>query len=168
MASIILLSSLLSYFIAPIVSLPGDIAKFRKSHDFPLYTPSGISTANEFQMVIPENMVYNTMLADSGYKINSVSPLLINNDDVVTISYSSLTPKSSDWIGAYSPANVQIHDTAPVKYGYCDDSNGYLTTGVGSLTFNLTNLRSDVAFYYFSGTYIFTCKSSFLTILTII
>lgn len=150
----VFLSFILSLFVSLTVSLPGDIAKFRKSHDFPLYAPienGGVQTANEFQMVVPGNIVFSSLA--TGYDITSVSPLLINNDDVVTVSYSSLTPKSSDWIGAYSPANTDITQTVPVKYGYCDDSAGYLTTGVGSLTFNLTNLRSDVAFYYFSGRY---------------
>ena len=67
----------------------------------------------------------------SGYEITSVSPLVINSGDVVTVSYSSLKPQASDWIAAYSPANVDIKLTVPVKYGYCDDSDGYLTTGNG-------------------------------------
>jgi len=155
----ILLSSVLSLLliIAPttVLSLPGDNAKFRRSHDFPLYTPNGVQmTANEFQMIIPENIKFaDTMTSSSGkYQITSVSPLVINSGDVVTISYStSSTPSTLDWIAAYSPANASVTETVPVKYGYCDDSVGYLTKGVGSLTFNLTNLRSDVAFYYFSG-----------------
>lgn len=81
--------------------------------------------------------------------------MLIDNDDVVTVSYSASNPQSGDWIGAYSPppaADDDLRDTVPVKYGYCDEDDGYMGgEGRGSLTFNLTNLRADVAFYYFVG-----------------
>jgi hypothetical protein len=56
-----------------------------------------------------------------------------------------------DWIGAYSPADVDITTTVPVKYGYCDDSPTYNETGYGELKFNLTNLRADIAFYFFTN-----------------
>lgn len=54
-------------------------------------------------------------------------------------------------IAAYSPADVDITTTVPVKYGWCDDSSTYISSGSGALTFNLTNLRADVGFYYFTG-----------------
>lgn len=44
-----------------------------------------------------------------------------------------------------------LHTTSPVKYGWCDESATYLSQGFGNLLFNLTNLRADVAFYYFTG-----------------
>ena len=126
--------------------------KFHGKHSFPRYTPDGNEAANEFQMIQPENIV------DKRYKraavthiIIKVSPTLIKNDDIVTITFQSSSPSTSDWIGAYSPANVNISETVPIKYGYCDDSASYLSTGVGELTFNLTNLRSDVGFYYFTN-----------------
>lgn len=121
------------------------------SHPFPAFTASGEEMANEFQLVVPEAMVKRL---DSAYKITSVSPLLINNDDVVTVKFQTTgTPSSDDWIAAYSPADVDISSTIPVKFGYCDDSSSYMTDGTGYLTFNLTNLRADVSFYYFIGTY---------------
>lgn len=57
----------------------------------------------------------------------------------------------TDWIGAYSPADVDITTTVPIKYGWCDDSSTYISTGSGELVFNLTNVREDVVFYYFIG-----------------
>ena len=112
--------------------------------------------ANEMFVVHPENIKTVSGASGNVYIIEDVSPLQINNDDVVTVTYYSNAPNSAaygDWIGAYSPANVDITTTVPVKYGWCDEDPDYESTGYGSLTFNLTNLRADVAFYYFtSGT----------------
>jgi hypothetical protein len=111
--------------------------------------------ANEMFVVHGENI--ETAAASSDlYIIEDISPLVIDNDDVVTVTYFSNAPNSKaygDWIGAYSPANADIRKTVPVKYGWCDEDPDYETSGYGSLHFNLTNLRADVAFYYFtSGT----------------
>lgn len=123
--------------------------KFLKSHSFPVWTDEGEQTANEFQMVYPERM---TIKMDSAYSITSVSPLIISNDEMVTVNFkTTATPDAGDFIAAYSPANVDITTTIPVKYGYCDDSDGYNATGSGFLQFNMTNLRADVAFYFFIG-----------------
>lgn len=48
-------------------------------------------------------------------------------------------------------SSLLLHTTSPVKYGWCDESATYLSQGFGNLLFNLTNLRADVAFYYFTG-----------------
>ena len=114
---------------------------------------------NEFQIVHPEHITYRTEnLMDENnetiyHSIKSVSPILINNDDVVTVSFESNAPYYKDWIAAYSPASLlsSLNTTTPVKYGWCDESLGYSTTGNGSLTFNLTNLRDDVVFVYYTG-----------------
>ena len=68
----------------------------------------------------------------------------------MTPAFSSY-PCSSDYIAAYSPADVDPTTTTPVKYGWCDRAETYMTEGTGSLTFNLTNLRSDVRFYYMTN-----------------
>jgi hypothetical protein len=89
------------------------------------------------------------------YNVTPSTP--IKNDDIVTIFYKTDTPQLKDWIGAYSPANVDITKTSPVKWQYCDEWNpGYYdnTTqwyGMGNLTFNFTNLRSDIRFVYFTN-----------------
>jgi hypothetical protein len=113
--------------------------------------------ANEMFVVHGENIKTSSAASDSVYIIEDVSPTEINNDDVVTVTFYSNAPNSQqygDWIGAYSPANSDIKTTSPVKFGWCDEDPDFDSTGYGSLHFNLTNLRADVAFYYFtSGTY---------------
>lgn len=120
-------------------------------HEFPLTTPHGVQTANEFQFIQPENIRDERKVREGDYVIKTISPSLIDNDDVVTVDFFSAKPLATDWIAAYSPANVDIKSTVPVKFGYCDDSADYLTNGNGFLTFNLTNLRSDIAFYYYTN-----------------
>lgn len=85
------------------------------------------------------------------YNITSVSPLVITNDDVVYVTYTSTNPREGDWIGAYSPPDVDVSAHSPVKWGYCGSlsTSSYLQTGVGHLAFNLTNLRAGVRFHYF-------------------
>jgi hypothetical protein len=122
------------------------------THAFAKYTPQGFEPANEFQMVQPANIKDVRGKASSGvYTIQKISPTLINNDDVVTVSFSASQPTTSDWIGAYSPPDVDFTKTVPVKYGWCDESVNYVNNGVGQMTFNLTNLRADVVFYYFTN-----------------
>ena len=113
--------------------------------------------ANEFQILSHPSKVKirhkeaSAVDPNATYIITDVSPLQINNDDVVTISFRSSNPTSDDFIAAYSPANVNISEKAPVKWGYCDGNASYITNGVGSLTFNFTNLREDIAFYFFTA-----------------
>lgn len=130
--------------------------KFVGKHTFPRFIPLSDEqqeAANEFQMIIPKNIIDHRKKVDifDHYLIKSVSPRVINNDDVVTVVYETNSPSTSDWIAAYSPANVNISESVPIKYGYCDESDDYIINGQGALTFNLTNLRADVAFYYFTN-----------------
>jgi acid phosphatase type 7 len=115
--------------------------------------------ANEFSLISPENIIHEeaeVSASGSYYLISSIAPLSIDNDEIVTVSFQSNSPNSNaygDWIGAYSPADVDITKTVPVKYGWCDEDPDYNTKGSGTLSFNLTNLRADIKFYYFtSGT----------------
>lgn len=87
------------------------------------------------------------------YEITKVTPTSIQNNEVVTVYYSTNSPNRSDWIAAYAPASSisNLSATVPIKYGYCDESEDYYKFGNGSLTFNLTNVRSDVIFVYFSA-----------------
>lgn len=120
-------------------------------HDFPAYTERGLASANEFQFIYPENIKDMRKLMGDNYQIAVADPLVINNDDIVTINFQAPTPSTKDWIAAYSPANVDIATTVPVKYGWCDSSPDYMTTGKGQLLFNFTNLRADIAFYYYTN-----------------
>jgi hypothetical protein len=110
--------------------------------------------ANEFQTISPHNIKFNNEKNDDSIYELTFEPKVINNDDEVIVRFKSSSPTSKDWIGAYSPANVDIKLTVPVKLGYCDEDDNYLTNGNGQLVFNMTNLRADVGFFYFSnGTY---------------
>ena len=121
-----------------------------KHHDFPKLNRFNQEPANEFELHIPNNIKLS-ISSSVTYTISSVYPLYISNNDIVTITYESTTPSVGDWVGAYSPANVDITTTSPVKYGFCDEVDSYLSQGDGYLIFNFTNLRSDIIFYYFTG-----------------
>lgn len=121
------------------------------NHAFPEYTERGVPSANEFQFIYPENIQDKRKSVGSTYQISVLDPLVINNDDVVTIAFQSDAPSSKDWIAAYSPADIDITTTVPVKYAWCDASADYLTSGKGQLLFNFTNLRADIAFYYYTN-----------------
>ena len=79
------------------------------------------------------------------------TPLGINNQDIIDIKFSSSQSSKGDWIAAYSPAEANISEVVPVKWAYADVSPTYSTTGEGILTFNFTNLRQNISFYYFTG-----------------
>lgn len=124
------------------------------THDFPLLTHRGDQAANEFQMIHPDNIQFAQkprIRGTGNYNIDTVSPTIIDNDEEVVVSFSATAPSKYDWIGVYSPADVDITTTVPVKYGWCSDSPDYLVGGKGFLTFNMTNLRADIAFYYFTN-----------------
>ncbi|KAF3327692.1 inactive purple acid [Carex littledalei] len=83
----------------------------------------------------------------------------------VTIEYFSPNTTINDWIGVFSPANfnsstcpavnVEGQDpdicTAPIKYQFANYSSGYVSTGKGSIKFQLINQRSDFSFALFTG-----------------
>jgi hypothetical protein len=125
--------------------------------------------SNEMFNVIPGNIMTleqkrqeslrtKAAVDDGTYEILTVSPTAIDNNDVITVSFFSTNPTphtssgyDGDWIGAYSPSDVDITTTVPVKYGWCDEDLDYMKNGNGQLTFNMTNLRADIKFYYFTG-----------------
>jgi hypothetical protein len=111
-------------------------------------------SANHVHLINPSTIrKYSEENTQNTYSILSVSPLLINNDDLVTVNFTSSAPAANDWIGAYSPPDVDVTTTSPVKWGYCGapSRSTYMSTGYGDLAFNLTNLRAGVKFYYFKG-----------------
>ena len=108
----------------------------------------GDHIVNEFQLINHE-AVYTKKTNE--HNITSVSPLLISNNGIVQLRYSANKPEEADWIGAYSPADVVVSKTVPVKFALCKTDPNYLTTGIGKLNFNFTNLRDDVAFHFFTG-----------------
>jgi hypothetical protein len=119
------------------------------TRSFPHKDYENREVANEFQFIDPNNIADGA--GEGVYQFLDISPLEISNDEVVTVSYFTTAPSRGDWIAAYSPEDVDIYSTVPVKYGYCDETPGYNVTGEGALRFNLTNLRAGVRFYYFSN-----------------
>lgn len=133
-------------------------AKMNLKRSFPAVNEHGMQLANEYQVIHPENVKNRAHAhrlgkeyAEGDFTIDEISPLNINNDEVVTVRFTAKTPTAKDWIGAFSPPDVDITKTVPVKYGWCDDDDSYLEDGTGYLTFNMTNLRADVKFYYFTN-----------------
>jgi hypothetical protein len=133
-------------------------ASFVPSHSFPDRDHRGRDTANEFQLVEVGNIkraeaagVGVGVGAAGVYAIDTVSPLFIDNDDLVQITFTSDQPAINDWIAAYSPPDVDITTTVPVKYGWCSDDANYKVSNSGTLHFNFTNLRAGIKFYYFSN-----------------
>jgi hypothetical protein len=112
---------------------------------------------NEFQLVGLQYMKYLT--PSINYSIDSVSPTEVPRRTCdaplirpqLTVSYSSSNQSSGDWIGIYSPADVDIFSVVPIKLGYCSDSSEYIQRGRGTLRFQLTNIRASIAVYMFSG-----------------
>lgn len=127
-------------------------SSFVPSHGFPLRDHKGRDTANEIQLVGPENIKHRSVQDLEGasvYNIDSISPLLIDNDDLVEVSFTSSEPSVNDWVAAYSPPDVDITQTVPVKFGWCSDDSNYMLSTSGRLQFNFTNLRAGIKFYYF-------------------
>lgn len=109
------------------------------------------SNSNYLDLIHVENIqiagVRNKLqLNSAAYVIDTVTPTLIDNNDVVTVTFTAENPKSTDWIGAYSPPDVDITQSAPVLYGCCTGScsgapiNNYLTAKTASLHFNFTKI----------------------------
>lgn len=133
----------------------------RVANEFDLIDPSRITYAWEREQEIGDSSTgqrqrktlegldpstnYSLQAAPSG------GNYAIVNREIVTIEVWSSNPNESDWIGAYSPADVDITKTSPVRWAWGYRSPQYLSTGFGNLTFNFTNLREDISFYYFTN-----------------
>ena len=82
----------------------------------------------------------------------SATPTMVTDLGWVTVTFSALSPKSTDWVAAYSPAAANITGSAPVEwFTAAAFGAAYLTTGVGSLRFQLINMREDYAFAFLRG-----------------
>jgi hypothetical protein len=116
--------------------------------------PVGAHVENEFQLLQPQNIVSLRNSVGSDYSI-SVTPTLISDDEYVYISFSAVKPSNKDWIAAYAPVpanDSMLALTVPIKYAWCDWDKNYLSSGNGTLRFQLTAAyRSPVAFYYFTN-----------------
>jgi len=90
----------------------------------------------------------------STVQIKATPTLLSHTQDTVTVSWSGVQqPNNSDWIGVYSPSDVNRTMTAPVKYRWANTSSTHLSTGSGSVQFNLINGRGNYSFTFFQNGY---------------
>ena len=105
---------------------------------FPNEAPGGQEYSNEFQLILPHTIKYSNdfkkqhnknqyqtltnyneinsqnISTSHVYKFTSISPTEISNNDIVYVSYYTNKPhKKGDWIGVYSPSNVDITKTVP-------------------------------------------------------
>lgn len=100
---------------------------------------------------IKEKNIHPKFLQNSP-KISVTPTSLDHSGDLVTVSWSGINgPTSDDWVGVYSPANVDRTKTAPTKFRWANSSSTHLTTGSGSMTFNLINGRADYSFTFFQN-----------------
>lgn len=101
---------------------------------------------------LPQQEVHmeNMRWAEDSSILMSVTPTLLTTPTGwVTVSWSGVAdPKSDDWIGVFSPSTVNFYTTTPIKYQYAQVSPNYLTTGSGSLSFQLINMHSNVVFVF--------------------
>ncbi len=104
-------------------------------------------------MINYEYLNFDEIFLNESFTVNILSPLIITNVTVVTVEVTSPDPQENDWIGAYSPANVKISQVSPIKYAFCKADPSYLKTGKSLLKFNMTNVRSDITFYLFTGAF---------------
>jgi acid phosphatase type 7 len=113
-----------------------------------------MSAANHLHLISPSVIRVGSGFSQvETYSIFNVEPLVINSGDLVYVKFNTTFPSDSDWIGAYSPPDIDISTSTPVKFGYCSEpsSSNYLVSGSGQLAFNMTNLRAGIKFYYFTG-----------------
>jgi hypothetical protein len=120
-------------------------------------------SSNRAHLIQSSNIVVSL---SSSFSIEYIQPLVIKNDEIVSVKVKSLTPDGGDWVGAYATFSLSSLDTrlrSPLKFGYCDQhrsrlhtfktmyDNSYLQSGQSELEFSLTNVRSGVAFVYFKN-----------------
>jgi len=89
-----------------------------------------------------------------GYRDNVVltaSPTLLQANGWVNVTFSVSDPSEDDIIAVYSPANVNVTLTAPVKFKYANSSKHYIKTGKGEVDFFLINRRADYSFVLLRG-----------------
>lgn len=79
----------------------------------------------------------------------SCSTSRVTNGEFVTVEWSGVSdPSEGDWIGVYSPSTVDMSLHVPIKFQFANHSANYMSTGSGSLRFQLLNLRADYVFAF--------------------
>lgn len=98
---------------------------------------------------------YQTQLVekyDPNIRISATPNLLHEIAQYVRVNFEGVQkPSKDDWIGVYSPSDVDVKTTSPVKYKWATKASDYLSTGNGTLEFRLLNMRADYAFVLFTN-----------------
>ncbi|KJE91696.1 hypothetical protein CAOG_02793 [Capsaspora owczarzaki ATCC 30864] len=73
-------------------------------------------------------------------------------EGTVTVIWAGLDdPQPDDWIALYTPLPSNLSAIVPVKFKMCTISPTHLSSGSGSLTFTLINMRDSNSFVFFRG-----------------
>jgi len=87
--------------------------------------------------------------------------------DWVALKWNGVSkPSSEDWIGVYSPSNVNFQETSPVKFQYANFSSNYIATGSGSIQFRLVNMHADYIFAFMRNGTSYPILSGFSNVVT--
>eukprot|EP00731_Ephydatia_muelleri_P019818 Em0012g643a len=96
-----------------------------------------------------------TTKLDGSVSISATPALLVTSGDWITVSWENAgVPSTSDWVGVFTPpvdGSIDLRHHAPVKYQYANYSGSYMNTGVGSLRFQMINMRGDMIVGFFTG-----------------
>ena len=100
----------------------------RVANEFDLIDPSRITYAWEREQEIGDSSTgqrqrktLEGLDPSTNYSLQAAPPggnYAIVNREIVTIEVWSSNPNESDWIGAYSPADVDITKTSPVRWAW--------------------------------------------------
>jgi hypothetical protein len=86
---------------------------------------------------------------ENSITIQLSTSVLAKSGDNVTVSWHGVQkPTEDDWVAAFSPGNVA---TIPIRYKTAEQSKGYLTSGSGSLLFELVNQRAEYVIAFMRG-----------------
>jgi len=107
-----------------------------------LAQPQILRYENELRLLEVSTFTTHPLFQDTAsVKDFSVFPTLINEGDLVTVSYSVVSPQPGDFIALYINSSSLTARQLPLKWAYIDDST-YLASGRGSKRFQLANFRS--------------------------
>jgi len=75
----------------------------------------------------------------------AVNATVVEDGEVVLVTINSTRPRNAQhWVAAYSPADVDVTSTVPVKYAMLHDvAPEYEATGTASVRFKLISLRAE-------------------------
>jgi len=85
-------------------------------HELMLIDPTGLSFSPAMLRDLSSQRAVPRALGDLNVGNLTVSPVSVPDGGYVTVSVSSTAPRSTDWLGVWSPSMVKINETTPVKW----------------------------------------------------